>query len=561
MVAAVLRFFNLAHPHQIVFDETYYVKAGYSLITYGYERDWPGSGTNIFFTQGSDAALSTRADYVVHPPFGKWLIGFGQALFGTDNGFGWRFSTALVGVIAVAIVCRIAWRMFRSIPLMFCAGMFVALDGVAIVMSRISILDNHLMIFVLAGFWAVLKDRDWTRERLASAVAYGRFGPDGRPENTWGPSLRSTFLIRPYLLMAGVFIGLGCGVKWSAIYGLAVFGILVYIWDTGARKELGIKNWFAAGITKGGIPAFFNFIPIAGLAYVGAWASWFADDRGHKRGWAEKQIEAGEPVPFDWLGHTLAEWIAYHKEMWEFHLNLDTPHSAQSQPWTWILQLEPVSFYWPPREKLVQDCGAERCVQAITSVGNPAVWWLGAAALLFVIYLAARYRDWRAWAILAGYGATYLPWFNYLDRTIFQFYSVAFVPYVGLALTLGMAWASGGLRPDKERGEPLVLFDPDELSTPANETDEPTGPEEHHTEPDPDSDADEDMDEATHYWALEETPVMPLNWTMGMDRREQVSYGLTLGIVIAFAAFWMPIWAGWTVSYDFWRMHIWLPGW
>src|SRR5579875_1763877 len=34
----IIRFWNLGRPHQLVFDETYYVKEGWSMFLYGYER-------------------------------------------------------------------------------------------------------------------------------------------------------------------------------------------------------------------------------------------------------------------------------------------------------------------------------------------------------------------------------------------------------------------------------------------------------------------------------------------------------------------------------------------
>jgi len=36
--------------------------------------------------------------------------------------------------------------------------------------------------------------------------------------------------------------------------------------------------------------------------------------------------------------------------------------------------------------------------------------------------------------ILAGLGAGYLPWLLYTDRTVFQFYTIAFEPYLILAI-------------------------------------------------------------------------------------------------------------------------------
>lgn len=577
-IAALTRLIGLTHPHQMVFDETYYVKAGYSLITYGYERDWVGSDSDEIFVQGSDAAARLAGDYVVHPPLGKWLIGFGQAIFGTDNGFGWRFATALAGIISVILITRIALHLFRSVPLAFAAGFFMALDGVGIVLSRTGILDSLLAAFILAGFWAVLKDREWTRARLARRAARGPVDSSGAPLTALGPVI----LVRPWLLAAGLIIGLGCGVKWSAIYALAVFGILVFAWDTAAKKALGVRRWFTSGVLTGGLPAFVNLVPIAIPAYLGAWISWFLDPRGYRRGWAEQQRALGHDVPFDQYGDTVAEFISYHQQMWDFHTGLDSEHTYMSQPWDWILQLRPVNFYWPPAEKLVQDCGAERCVQAISSIGNPAVWWLAAASLLLVIWYAVRRADWRAWAILAGYGATYLPWFNYIGRTIYQFYSVAFLPFVVLALTFGLAWATDMLTtPRVARPAPQEDWTLD-LAT-AAETDHQRAPA-HAADARPRTEASdpalpvddlralhEPADTPSH-GAEDEAEVDPIRRALDApeeldhdlvppSRRAGALLGVTCILIAIFAAFWWPLWTGMTIPYDFWRLHIWLPGW
>ena len=77
-----------------------------------------------------------------------------------------------------------------------------------------------------------------------------------------------------------------------------------------------------------------------------------------------------------------------------------------------------------------------RCleVRAATSVGSCG--WAATAAILYLVYRLARYREWRVGLILMGMVAGYLPWLLYLNRTVFQFYSIAFEPYLLLALTL-----------------------------------------------------------------------------------------------------------------------------
>src|SRR5690625_7664752 len=75
--AAFLRFFRLKTPPSLVFDETYYVKQGYSLLELGYEGRWAEDWDDNF-AAGDFSGLSAEADYVVHPPVGKWLIAFGK---------------------------------------------------------------------------------------------------------------------------------------------------------------------------------------------------------------------------------------------------------------------------------------------------------------------------------------------------------------------------------------------------------------------------------------------------------------------------------------------------
>ncbi|WP_241969081.1 dolichyl-phosphate-mannose--protein mannosyltransferase [Trueperella bialowiezensis] len=536
LLAAVTRLTRLTYPHEMVFDETYYVKGAYSLLNFGYERAWEGDDQNELFVAGDLSALKDDPDRWVHPPFGKWLMGLGMRIFGDDNGVGWRFTTALLGVLAVALVVRIALRLFNSVVLAGFAGVAMALDGMGIVMARTGLLDNILMFFVLAGFWALLKDRDHSRAKLAHAVASNklRIHDDGRlvPADPWAP--RTGW--RPWLIAAGVLLGLSCGVKWSGAYAVAAFGIFAFAWGVAARKEVGAKLWAGAGFWREGVPAFFQLVPTALLAYIAAWIPWLAHPVGWDRQWARDQqarnanLPAAEqvPMPIDGAPAVVNSWLHYHAETMKFHTGLDSEHTYQSLPWAWPLQLRPVSFYWRAGEDLpAGSCPADDCVSAITSVGNPFVWWLAAAALVVVLWAAIRLRDWRAWAILAGYLAMYAPWFMYLDRTIYQFYAIAFLPFTVLALTFGLAWLTGMLRPPRAYPRPLnAVFT--RIGT------EQTGP---------------------HELRPAVVDIRPAG------RRQWIMVGAVTGLIVAAAIFWMPLWWGTPVPRWFWRIHMWMPSW
>ena len=54
---------NLGYPNKLVFDETYYAKDAYSLLKFGYERNWPPDA-NPKVLAGTPDVMQTTA--VVH---------------------------------------------------------------------------------------------------------------------------------------------------------------------------------------------------------------------------------------------------------------------------------------------------------------------------------------------------------------------------------------------------------------------------------------------------------------------------------------------------------------
>ena len=120
-LAALLRLINLGHPRTLVFDETYYVKGAYALLTAGFEAEWP-EGANPSFEAGDQDIYLTYADYVVHPPVGKWMIALGMRLGGPENSWAWRLAPAIVGIIAVFLLARTARRLFGSTAFGIIAG-------------------------------------------------------------------------------------------------------------------------------------------------------------------------------------------------------------------------------------------------------------------------------------------------------------------------------------------------------------------------------------------------------------------------------------------------------
>ncbi len=434
-VGGFLRFWQLGRPHQLVFDETYYVKEGYTIWKYGVERaNLPRlKNPDALFTSGTPSVFTTYGDSVVHPPVGKWMIGFGEWLFGVNSSFGWRFSSAVVGTLSILMIARIGRRLFGSTLLGCVAALLLAVDGEHFVHSRTGLLDVFVMFWALAGFGFIVIDRDRSRAKLAAKVAAAAVGTT-RPTGL-GPGLG----LRPYRLLAGICLGLCCATKWSGVYFLAVFAVMSLLWDAGARRAVGVESWGRAAVLRDGVTGFLSTVPVAFAVYLGSWAGWFHSTNGYDRQWGAQH----HSKDFGWVPDSLRSLWHYHQWMYEFNTKLSSFHQYRANPWSWIIQGRPTSFFYENKVKGQEGCQVARCAKAITSLGTPTIWWAGTLSILVLLFMWALRRDWRAGAVLAGLLGGYVPWFQFQHRTIFTFYSVAFVPWVVLAVTYVIGLALG----------------------------------------------------------------------------------------------------------------------
>ena len=421
-IGAILRLWNLGQPNAVIFDETYYPKDALALLRFGVEQATVTDADKLLLK--SDGNWQTvdiftgAASFVVHPPLGKWIIGLGELAFGATP-TGWRISVAILGIIAVLLTARIARRLTRSNLVGTLAGLFVALDGMHLVMSRTGLLDLILGFFVLAAFGCLLLDRDQVRGRLARLVSEQGLQATA---TTWGPRLG----IRPWRWAAALALGMACSVKWSGIWFAVAFMLMSLVWDISARRAVGVEQpWRATLVRDLPVTAVVSLLIIVGV-YLLSWTGWFISDNGWDRNWAEG---TGIVPALSSLWH-------YHAEMWNFHVGLSTPHAYASNPWSWLLQARPTSFYWDNVTDGTGGCPTDNCATEVVALGNPIIWWAGVLAIVYQVWRWLGKRDWRSAAVLVGIAAGWLPWMLYLNRTIFTFYSVVFLPFIAIALAM-----------------------------------------------------------------------------------------------------------------------------
>ena len=359
LIGLALRLWNLDSPKGKIFDEIYYATNAESLLQKGVEID-------------SESGL---AQFIVHPPSGKWLIASGIKFFG-NNEFGWRFAAAIVGSISIILMYFTAKKLFNNKLLSVFAASLISLDGLHLVHSRIALLDIFLLFFIQIAVLAFLQSKYW---------------------------------------ISALTLGLACSVKWSGLYVLIALAFYVLILDIRKNRYLGLQFPIREMARRNLLFRFLQFGIFPVFIYIASWFSWFITNTGWDRNYSSNPLFS--------LWH-------YHSEILNFHTKLTDAHPYSANPWSWLIQGRPTSFFY----ETPKSCGGASCSQEILALGTPILWWAATLALLVTIGYWVSKRDWQAEILLVVIGASYLPWFAIQERTMFSFYAIAFEPFLLLTL-------------------------------------------------------------------------------------------------------------------------------
>jgi dolichyl-phosphate-mannose-protein mannosyltransferase len=435
VLAAVLRFVHLSQPDEFVFDELYYAKAGCILLGESDETCRLDDTEKLFREQRWDVGS------YVHPDLGKWQIALGEKVFGVDA-FGWRAASAVAGTLVVLLGSILAWLMFRRIVWTAVGGLFIAIDGMNLALSRTALLDVHVQLWVVAGFLFLVLDRRWIERRseAASDDAVPVYSP------VW----------RPWRYAAGAAFGAAAAVKWSGAFALLAAAILAYLWETSRRRrgDLSVGQATVRAVARESFGIVLALAIVPTLVYTATWLPWF-----HHFG-------------YDVVGEPVASMRAFgeeHRQMWEYHSsglqefkedddgNVTPTHAYYSRPWKWPILARPVLFY--------SDRG-DGDVAQIVAIGNPAIAWASVIAVPYLAFAWWRMRDWRAGMLLVAFLGQWLPWFA-ASRPQFSFYLLPMTPFLALGVTY-LLWKlsearivvrdreTGVVATNPETGEPAV---------------------------------------------------------------------------------------------------------
>ncbi|WP_296136667.1 dolichyl-phosphate-mannose--protein mannosyltransferase [uncultured Tessaracoccus sp.] len=450
--AFVLRLVGLGQPHQFAFDETYYAKDAWAIMQRGHEMEWTKQANDLIL-QGNIDQMQDQAAFVVHPPLGKLLIGWGELAFGFTP-FGWRVASLVAGTLLVLFTIRLARRLARSTLVGALAGVLLAVDGLAFVMSRLALLDIFQATFAVAGVSALVADRDWFRAKLAAHLRRhhlvdldGGFGP-------WLPW-------RPWRVLAGICLGASVAVKWNSLFLVAVFGIVTVCWDVGARRLAGAGGRAWRSLIVEAPLAFVQLVVVGAGVYLASWWRWFTSDGGYARDFW--RTDPDSPL-VQALGPSLGSLAYYHQKIYEFHTGAhmmqEATHTYEAHPAGWLFMIRTTGIAAEngikPGEQGCEAVGTT-CLRVVSALGTPLLWWAGAIALVIGLWLWLARRDWRFSVPILALASTWLPWFRYADRPLFFFYAIMIIPFTVTVLAMVLVRALGPADHPRRRARAIAV--------------------------------------------------------------------------------------------------------
>ncbi|HUA34799.1 MAG TPA: phospholipid carrier-dependent glycosyltransferase [Candidatus Binataceae bacterium] len=369
VVAGFTRFWRLATPPEIVFDEVHFVAQARHYLR-------------------SESFLDP------HPPLAKMVIALGIYLFG-DHSWGWRVGNATLGTLLVGITYLLVRRMSRSRLAAGLAALFIMIDGLYLVDSRIGVIDIVYLTCAAFAYWLFFVFVD-----------------------TSDPRAR-----RRLLIGIGIALGLCLGSKLyiPAITFLLVTGFLIYVvWrDYAAPARESIEDSTIRRTARDSRLAGTLAIVggVATIAYLATFTLHFTE--GY------------------WSG--IEDLFHYYGQVIWYENSVSTATHPYSSPWwSWPLMLRPIA-YW-------QNFPASGPVVAtIWGGGNPLIWWGALTGITITAVHAIERPSLARWFLVIGYLSYIVIWIP-IGRTLFLYHYMAsvYLGYVALALVLAGCWEGRG---------------------------------------------------------------------------------------------------------------------
>lgn len=400
-----LRFWHLDQFNQLIFDEVYFPKFAYDYLNQApFFHSHPPLGK---LTQAAGIWIYNHLPWVNDPPIGSVAL---QEL----NAHSWRWVNASFGSLLILLVGFTVYTFTKNRLFAFLAALFITIDGSLLVASRYGLSNVQILFF---GFLSMLC--------LAKAFTTKHHH-------------------RRWLLLCGISLGCTVSIKWNGL-GYSLIAWCLFIGGTlclyadrllskvemshFGKKERRFNNPYASLFSRIKVYEYVAFLMLLPAAIYSA--TWVPDLALNSR-------------------HAKYGFVGMHKQMTSYHgkrVGADA-HPYCSKWYSWPLLIRPINYHFEKNTITTTEGKVEKVYRDVHLLGNPALYWLGVAALLWVF--AQWLYSVLVWLrlgvvrdnllihsfITLGFMANFLPWmlvsrctffYHYQSASVFKFLALAWI--------------------------------------------------------------------------------------------------------------------------------------
>ena len=130
-------------------------------------------------------------------------------------------------------------------------------------------------------------------------------------------------------------------------------------------------------------------------------------------------------LPMFTTGHDLKIWWGMQQQMWWYHTGLVATHPYTSFWWTWPFLIRPIYLYTS------NEIGG--MVSRIYAMGNPFVFWVGIASVLFCAIYSFLEKNKKLGLVVFSYLVFFAPWAA-SPRIMFFYHYLPSIPFMSIAI-------------------------------------------------------------------------------------------------------------------------------
>ena len=356
-----LRLYRYTEPQHYYFDEVYH-----AVTAKAYADNNPAA-----YDPFAPPPKEGTAYEWLHPPLAKLIQAGSIKIFG-DNSIGWRTPSLIFGTAIIPAVFILAYLLFGPTTAIFAATV-IAFENLTFVMTRITMNDVFITFFTICAF--------------IFSVLY----------------LKKSSLKN--LLLVSFFSGLAVSSKWTGLYAIGAFFLILVIFQLKVKK-----------LSSNLLFLFIIPFVIYLLSYGQFWLQ----------------------------GHTVNDFINLNKQIWWYQNRHDLTHSYGTTPiycvpngleasktiCPWILDVRGVYFSY-------EDYGIGKAGY-IYALGNPLIFWAGIVAISYLLGKYLDEKNHKFLIIILGYLIFWVPWI-FTPRLLFLYHYLPSIPFLTVAIGIALS--------------------------------------------------------------------------------------------------------------------------